>query len=278
MARHREGDFESWVRAAAQLPWWLSLLLAAVVYVILHHFAGLRPTAPHDVRGFGPVIAAQIWIVGATFGQYLVPAVLCFGAILSLAKAERRERLYRDVQNRKDNAALFDMSWREFEQLVGEYFRRRGFAVVETGGGGADGGRDLVLRRGRDQYLVQCKQWRASRVGVAVVRELLGTVTAEGAAGGVVVTSGRFTDEATDFADGRGIELIDGAALKRSIGDVSAPPVRPKIAPVAEPVVPACPRCGSPMVRRVAKAGARAGESFWGCSRFPGCRGIRPGS
>ena len=38
---------------------------------------------------------------------------------------------------------------------------------------------------------------------------------------------------------------------------------------------PNCPKCGAPMVRRIAKRGRRAGGQFWGCSRFPGCRGTR---
>ena len=35
---------------------------------------------------------------------------------------------------------------------------------------------------------------------------------------------------------------------------------------------PLCPKCGSPMVLRTAKS---SGNSFWGCSAFPQCRGIR---
>jgi restriction system protein len=38
---------------------------------------------------------------------------------------------------------------------------------------------------------------------------------------------------------------------------------------------PMCPRCGSGMVRRTAHQGLNAGRSFWGCSRFPQCRGTR---
>jgi len=38
---------------------------------------------------------------------------------------------------------------------------------------------------------------------------------------------------------------------------------------------PGCPVCGSPMVRRTVKKGGRAGESFWGCPKYPGCRGTR---
>lgn len=35
-----------------------------------------------------------------------------------------------------------------------------------------------------------------------------------------------------------------------------------------------CPKCSSPMVRRVAKGGENAGQEFFGCSKFPACRGI----
>lgn len=39
-----------------------------------------------------------------------------------------------------------------------------------------------------------------------------------------------------------------------------------------EPVI--CPKCGAPMVKRVATKGQNAGREFWGCSMFPKCRGI----
>lgn len=35
-----------------------------------------------------------------------------------------------------------------------------------------------------------------------------------------------------------------------------------------------CPKCGAPMVRRVASKGSNAGKAFYGCSKFPTCRGI----
>lgn len=37
---------------------------------------------------------------------------------------------------------------------------------------------------------------------------------------------------------------------------------------------PYCHRCGKPMRQRVARTGSHAGESFWGCSGYPDCRGI----
>lgn len=37
---------------------------------------------------------------------------------------------------------------------------------------------------------------------------------------------------------------------------------------------PTCPRCNGAMVARVAKKGARQGQSFYGCVQFPKCRGV----
>lgn len=38
---------------------------------------------------------------------------------------------------------------------------------------------------------------------------------------------------------------------------------------------PSCPQCGSSMRRRTARRGHRAGNQFWGCTRYPTCRGTR---
>lgn len=37
---------------------------------------------------------------------------------------------------------------------------------------------------------------------------------------------------------------------------------------------PVCPKCGSEMIVRKAKTGRYAGQQFFGCSRYPQCKGI----
>ncbi|MEN6669091.1 NERD domain-containing protein [Psychrobacter sp. B38] len=37
---------------------------------------------------------------------------------------------------------------------------------------------------------------------------------------------------------------------------------------------PTCPKCNGDMIKRVAKIGARQGQSFYGCRQFPKCRGV----
>jgi hypothetical protein len=35
-----------------------------------------------------------------------------------------------------------------------------------------------------------------------------------------------------------------------------------------------CPKCGAPLVRRLARRGGWRGQVFYGCTRFPRCRGL----
>lgn len=35
-----------------------------------------------------------------------------------------------------------------------------------------------------------------------------------------------------------------------------------------------CPKCSQPMARRTPRKGSRAGQQFWGCTRYPSCRGV----
>lgn len=152
----------------------------------------------------------------------------------------------------------------------------RGYAVTERGGGGADGGVDIELRKGSEIFLVQCKQWRAYKVSVTVVRELYGVMAARGAAGGFVVTSGVFTSDAEVFARGRNIELIDGSILQTMIEQTKkGRPGERVLAASPSRDGPVCPKCGSQMIRRTAKQGPNAGNEFWGCSTYPKCHGIR---
>ncbi len=178
----------------AMLPWWVGVVLAVIAYFALHLYATSPSQPPAPGQPF--ISPALVWKPLATIFQYLLPVVFVAGAALSAIRRGKRKQNFDHVVGAQSKSALLDMTWQEFEALVGEAFRLRGFNVTETGGTSGDGGVDLVLRKGSDKYLVQCKQWRATRVGVAPVRELFGVMAIEGAAGGYIVTSGSFTEEA----------------------------------------------------------------------------------
>jgi len=253
---------------ASRLPWWVALILGVVSYLVLHVVSQAPTSAPHGMEGLAGA-ATTSYIRGlATAGKYILPLVFFFGAVVSAVHAYRNCRLLADAKQNPGDAHLLNLTWQDFERLVGQAFRERGFAVTETASG-PDGGIDLELRNGGELHLVQCKRWRARKVGVEVVRELYGVMSARGAVSGYVVSSGEFSDEARRFAAGRNIDLWDGAKLREVIRGIEE---RPR---VSNTTGPACPTCGAPMVKRVAKRGANSGQPFWGCSRYPECRGTR---
>ena len=191
------------------------------------------------------------------------------GATIGYLKKSRDKSLV--SRARVNPKAVSEMSWREFERLVGEAFRQRGFTVTGFGGSGPDGGIDLALMKDGERYLVQCKHWRKDQVGVTVVRELNGVIAAASAQGGFVVTGGQFTREAREFAKGTQIELLDGEALGTLIGCTHSPGLS-----TARESIPSCPKCGGGMVEREATRGQFIGKHFWGCQQYPRCKGVAP--
>ncbi len=290
--RRRTSTADDIMDLVAMLPWWVGVVLAGVSYLVLSLLVS-RPVQVTVIGGQASGLAASVFKSLAMAGQYVLPLLCLAGAGLSAFRRRQRERLLAAASH--SVSAVDGMRWQEFEMLVGEAFRRQGYQVIESGGGGADGGVDLVLSRpaqnGTEKTLVQCKHWRAYKVGVDVVRELYGVMAARGAAAGIVVTSGQFTAEAQEFAQGRNVRLIDGSALERLMSAARAqPPHRPARsddhgshpdgesalsgpAPSSNPQ--ACPVCGKAMVLRTAKRGAQAGSQFWGCTGYPACRGTR---
>jgi restriction system protein len=293
--RKRSSGFEDAMTVVAMLPWWGGLILAVFSYVLLHRLAQPPVFQPSPLGLSGSWLGASLVSALAFPAQFIVPVICVFGALGSFLARGRRQRLVGTVSQSKSASALEEMSWREFEMLVGEAFRLQGYRVAEMGGAGPDGGIDLVLTKGSEKFLVQCKQWKAFKVGVTVVRELYGVMAAKGAAGGFVVTSGNFTADATAFASGRNIKLIDGPLLhgliqqakqaKSAASVVPHPafgsrPAQPASMPNAAPMpvahsVPTCPTCGAQMAKRKAKRGSNAGGEFWGCGTYPACKGTR---
>lgn len=277
MARKKSSPFEDLIEVASKLPWKAGITLALVSYLGFHFLASLPPPSfvASDLKSYGQTlgnsVGRQLLITISSFLQYIVPFAFVIGSGISFFKRRRQSELHGFVANSPSRSTLESISWQEFEGLTAEVFRRKGFRVVERGGNGPDGGVDLELRVGKDKYLVQCKQWKVFKVGVATVRELYGVMAAEGAVGGFVVASGEFTEDAKRFADGRAIELVSTEFVLALIGDTNSQD-HPRVSVQANP---SCPKCGSLMVRRTAKRGENVGSSFWGCSRYPGCRGVR---
>lgn len=284
MARRRKDNgLNVFVELLALLPWWLCLVLGVVGYFVFDHLsAPLKtaaiPTGSDPFKMLHTVMVGSVMLGISLVLKFLAPVVCAVAAVVSFLARSKRQKLLAQAHEMGAVSSASEMTWREFEMLIGEAYRRQGYSVYETSPG-PDGGVDLAMAKGGEKYLVQCKHWRAYKVGVPVVRELYGAMAARGAAGAMVVTSGTFTGEAKAFAQGRNITLVDGTALNKLIRSAKEPVAQGSGAgpePVAElrrSSDPACPKCGAGMAKRQAKRGANAGQYFWGCTNYPGCRG-----
>ena len=222
-----------------ELPWWVSVIVAGVVYVGMRWILPSMEFSNPMLRSLAAATPNVAWIFGLLF---------LFPALISFFKGKQRQHL---LDSRSDIDSIRDLSWADFERLIGEAFRRRGYSVEERGGGGADGGVDLVLHKGGEKILVQCKQWKSRRVGVNVVRELYGVMVHEKAARAIVAISGEFTQEAKGFARGKPLELLNGPALCRLVTQVQPGAVTQR----AEPVLATTERDNYPGIRSVGGRG-----------------------
>jgi restriction system protein len=110
------------------------------------------------------------------------------------------------------------IAWREFTKGLEEVFQAQAYQIVQSAGEGPNRSVDIVLRKDHETFLVQCKQWRDAKVGVDAIQALHGVMRSRGAAGGMVVTSGRFGREATALATACNVRLIDGETLQALLG------------------------------------------------------------
>ncbi len=246
------------LRELAGLPWWVSVIVAVIVYVAIRWVLPTIGGSNAAMRALGEGLRDKAWM-------FAMPFVLVAG--VAAVNAWYRRHLL-DAQSGVES--LRAMTWQDFERLVGEAYRRQGYVVEEFGGSAPDGGVDLVLHRAGGKVVVQCKRWKSTQVGVALIREFFGVTIAERAERGIFVTTGTFTPDAAEFARGKPLELVDGTRLAALVAGLQPNKTIP-----AETAALVCPKCGGEMARRLAKRGANAGGEFWGCVRYPKCSGTR---
>src|SRR4051794_31279669 len=113
MARRRE----STVDVLLVLPWWVSAALAIVAYLILTYAAPAY-------------FSSSPLTVGVGQGLFLFRPLLCgllvFFAIASFIRSIFISRKYDRLTSLE---GIRSLPWRQFESIVGEAFRRRGYGV-----------------------------------------------------------------------------------------------------------------------------------------------------
>jgi restriction system protein len=140
--------------------------------------------------------------------------------ILTLNKCDDRlveGKQVLDGLSANDNLAAVD--WETFEHLVRELFERefsKPGTEVRITRASRDRGVDAIIfdpdpiRGGK--FIIQAKKY-TNTVDVSAVRDLFGTIQAEGANRGILVTTSQFGPDAYEFAKDKNISLLDGPNL-----------------------------------------------------------------
>lgn len=179
----------------------------------------------------------------------------------------------------------------EFDKLISMLFKQRGYSVSAKEQNNNDSV-DVVLKMNSETTFVQYKHWREYQVDVAVIEEFYAVMESESIPHGIVITTGLFTQDALDYSHGKHLLLINGVDLSQMIGVLSASnddsandeaqiddeqiddeQIDNLIDEMPE-LEPLCPICSREMIKRTAKKGKNAGNTFWGCSQFPNCLGV----
>jgi restriction system protein len=125
--------------------------------------------------------------------------------------------------------ALSRVSWREFECLMAQHYRDRGYRVAHVGSGERkkkrfDGGIDLKLYRDGEYAVVQCKHWNVKQVPHNAVHELIGVMHTEKAQRAIFITSGEYTRAALAAAAKiPQLQIIDGNAVRAMLDPANGP-------------------------------------------------------
>jgi hypothetical protein len=227
----------------------LSIALAAPVVI----FVMLDLGAQLVVR---QVWGGDEWTLRWEWSAVIIPVLAFipayFVSMLAALAQVKRWGWWRLLESNQSLDAIRSLSWRDFERLVAAAFASKGWTPEMVGQVGPDGGLDIVIRKGKQMAIVQCKQRRfpsGAYVNETEVREFAGVIAARRVMKGYVVTSGVFAPPAVDFAEKiPQLELIDGNELLGMVGR--------------------CPKCKAALEPKQGKYGL-----FLSCVRYPSCDG-----
>lgn len=201
---HRQRTRRLSRRDQRQLGALLLLVTPLCLWWGLQHVPAWLPALPHHLA---------VWIHTPAAWLDLGAIVLATGGLFALlAWCIHRRRQHGQARTLRlaEIAAVEPLA---FEVLVGQRFAREGFEVTVTKGS-RDNGIDLWLRRpGQPAIPVQCKRYRAGKVGSPALQAFSGALRFAGASEGIFVTAACYTPAAVTWAKQEHIGLIDGPAL-----------------------------------------------------------------
>lgn len=114
---------------------------------------------------------------------------------------------------------IYEMSAFQFKDFMAHIFEKMGYSVQKTPRTN-DGGRDAIMKLNGKKYLLECKRYAAENSsGRPDIQKFHSAIVSDKAEGGFFVTTGKFTDNAVNYASDKKLTLIDRSALQEFIGN-----------------------------------------------------------
>jgi hypothetical protein len=148
---------------------------------------------------------------------------------------------------------LSDLEWKRFEELVASYYGKTGVVAVRTKTGPASPVHVRISWKGepRPFACVQCIAQPKGLIDAQRLQELFQVLSSEDIRRGYVVSSGKFSVGARDFAEEKHITLLSGELFLEKLNalpDTARNDLMQEIT-TGDYTTPCCPKCEAKMVR-----------------------------
>lgn len=172
------------------------------------NYLGATALAVVSVLGVAMYLRMPVarWVWALTAG-------LAGGVGFVTGRLYRRWRTGLWARQHTDLGTILLMRPDRFELFCGQLLEREGYKARVTGRSG-DLGVDIELSGRAGRGIAQVKRWTGLPVGRPVVQQLYGQMTHDRAAYGYLITTSWFSRDATAWARGKRITLIDGRQLE----------------------------------------------------------------
>ncbi|WP_035430842.1 restriction endonuclease [Bacillus sp. UNC322MFChir4.1] len=142
----------------------------------------------------------------------LLVIVFIIGSITKTPEVSTEEIRANRIKMEANRKNLEEMDPRDFEYFVADFFRSLGYKAQVTSASN-DGGKDIILHKGKEMKFVEVKRHTKGTIGRTFIQKLHSAIVDADAVGGYFVTLSNFNKNARKYAANKNIELIDGDSL-----------------------------------------------------------------
>lgn len=197
MAAYRENLLELLVDA----PWWVSVLIAAAVFVLL------KFVLPGVFTGqsFSGALAG-----GLSQAAWLIAVIVLIPAPVSAYNTWKKNRL---LSGEEKSSAMAKLSRRAFAQLVEEVYSNSGYRLQPNADPMDQAEVDVIAETRKEKVLVQYRHHKSGPINEQTVQAMIDRLKKGDAGKAHIISCSGFSREAVELAANSSVKLLDSEGL-----------------------------------------------------------------